>query len=91
MSFALSAYSLDNFSQGNKDLKVEIKKVENGFLVELSGSKRVEYEDSEGKTRYTWDYISTQFVYNKLTEAISEVEDFFKLLEKWAEENKEEE
>lgn len=89
MPWGLSNYSLSNFQEGNRDLSVNIKKVENGFLVRLSGYKKIKDHDEKGKEFHRWENIDVYFVYNKLTDAVKEVEEFFNLLDKWSkDENK---
>lgn len=86
----LSLYSSNNFQLGNKDLQVEIKKVENGFLVALSGYRREENVNEKGEKYFSWDHINTQFVYNDLKDATAEIQGFFDLLEKWSKDEEKE-
>lgn len=90
MSFALSTYSTDNFQHGNRDITVNFKKVENGFVVDLHGHKWAEKENFERKLVWGWESTSATFVYPNLEDGLKEVRGFFETLEKLRAKNKEE-
>ncbi len=62
-----------------KETKIEIRKVENGYIFELQGNR--ELPPTKNRPFDNWERFSSTFVYETLETGLAEMETFFKMIE----------
>ena len=82
MANGLIAYSTANFRDKVREVNVNIRKAENGYIFDLRGEK--ENPRTVKKDMYIdrWERFEATFVYSDLNDGLKEVGGFFELIEK---------
>lgn len=87
MSWGLTTYNdasrredLSDIIMG-KELEISINKVENGYIVKLSGKRENLNAGDDADYYKRWVSFDARFVFNTIDDAMKDVEQFYKLIE----------
>ena len=67
----------DEYNSDTQQININIRKVENGFLVQLSGQRELDVPDRNGFLSRNRTFINKTFVYPTIEQALAEIAEIF--------------